>query len=89
LHLIAAASCGEEVGRRRDQLRAGVAADPARPVCPLPERSELLNYFPARLQPEYRQVIQRLQGRSVLAYLHEALVAHRDDLPAPSLLANR
>lgn len=31
---------------------------------------------------------RRLQGRSVLAYLHEALVAHRNDLPAPSLLAS-
>ncbi len=30
---------------------------------------------------------RRLQGRSVLAYLYEALVAHRRGLPAPSLLA--
>jgi transposase len=30
---------------------------------------------------------RRLQGRSVLAYLYEALVAHRKGLPAPSLLA--
>jgi transposase len=29
---------------------------------------------------------RRLQTRSVLAYLHEALVAHRKGLPAPSLL---
>jgi hypothetical protein len=29
---------------------------------------------------------RRLQGRSVLAYLYEALVAHRKGLPAPSLL---
>jgi transposase len=29
---------------------------------------------------------RRLQGRSVLNYLHEALVAHRNRLPAPSLL---
>ena len=29
---------------------------------------------------------RRLQGRSVLRYLYEALVAHRDGLPAPSLL---
>jgi transposase len=29
---------------------------------------------------------RRLQGRSVLAYLYEALVAHRNGLPAPSLL---
>jgi transposase len=28
----------------------------------------------------------RLQGRSALRYLHEALVAHRNGLPAPSLL---
>jgi transposase len=28
----------------------------------------------------------RLQGRSVLSYLHAALVAHRNGLPAPSLL---
>ena len=28
----------------------------------------------------------RLQGRPVLRYLHEALVAHRNGLPAPSLL---
>jgi transposase len=30
---------------------------------------------------------RRLQGRSVLGYLYEALVAHRQGLPAPSLLA--
>jgi transposase len=30
---------------------------------------------------------RRLQGRSVLRYLHEALVAHRNGLPSPSLLA--
>jgi transposase len=30
---------------------------------------------------------RRLQGRSVLRYLEEALVAHRSGLPAPSLLA--
>ena len=30
---------------------------------------------------------RRLQGRSVLRYLYEALVAHRDGLPAPSLLS--
>jgi transposase len=30
---------------------------------------------------------RRLQGRSVLRYLYEALVAHRKGLPAPSLLA--
>lgn len=29
---------------------------------------------------------RRLQGRSVLAYLHEAVVAHRNGLPAPPLL---
>jgi hypothetical protein len=29
---------------------------------------------------------RRLQGQSVLRYLYEALVAHRDNLPAPSLL---
>jgi transposase len=29
---------------------------------------------------------RRLQGRSVLRYLHEALLAHRNGLPAPSLL---
>ena len=32
---------------------------------------------------------RRLQGRSVLDYLYEALVAHRAGLPAPSLLAAR
>lgn len=32
---------------------------------------------------------RRLQGRSVLSYLHEALVAHRKGLQAPSLLATR
>jgi transposase len=30
---------------------------------------------------------RRLQGQSVLSYLHEALVAHRKGLPAPALLA--
>jgi transposase len=30
---------------------------------------------------------RRLQGRSALGYLYEALVAHRNGLPAPSLLA--
>jgi transposase len=30
---------------------------------------------------------RRLQGRSVLRYLYEALVAHRSGLPSPSLLA--
>jgi transposase len=30
---------------------------------------------------------RRLQGRSVLGYLHEAIVAHRKALPAPSLLS--
>lgn len=30
---------------------------------------------------------RRLQGRSVLRYLYEALVAHRQGLPAPSLIA--
>jgi transposase len=30
---------------------------------------------------------RRLQGRSVLRYLHQALLAHRNGLPAPSLLA--
>ena len=29
---------------------------------------------------------RRLQGRPVLDYLYEALVAHRADLPAPQLL---
>ena len=29
---------------------------------------------------------RRLQGRSVLSYLYNALVAHRDGLQAPSLL---
>jgi hypothetical protein len=29
---------------------------------------------------------RRLQGRPVLDYLHEALVAHRANLPAPQLL---
>jgi hypothetical protein len=28
----------------------------------------------------------RLQGRSVLDYLHQAIVAHRLGLPAPKLL---
>jgi hypothetical protein len=28
-----------------------------------------------------------LQGRSVLRYLYEAVVAHRKNLPAPSLLS--
>jgi transposase len=32
---------------------------------------------------------RRLQGRSALGYLYEALVAHREGLPAPSLLAAR
>jgi transposase len=32
---------------------------------------------------------RRLQGRSVLRYLYEALKAHRNGLPAPSLLAGR
>src|SRR5262249_49540028 len=32
---------------------------------------------------------RRLQGRSVLGYLYRALVAHREGLPAPSLLAAR
>jgi transposase len=32
---------------------------------------------------------RRLQGRSVLGYLYEALVAHRKGLPAPSLLATQ
>jgi transposase len=32
---------------------------------------------------------RRLQGRSVLGYLHEAIVAHRKGLPAPSLLTAR
>jgi hypothetical protein len=30
---------------------------------------------------------RRLQGRSVLRYLQEALVAHRNGLPSPSLFA--
>jgi transposase len=30
---------------------------------------------------------RRLQGKSVLRYLHEAIVAHRKGLPAPSLLS--
>ncbi len=30
---------------------------------------------------------RRLQGRSVLGYLYDAMVAHRNGLPAPSLLA--
>jgi transposase len=30
---------------------------------------------------------RRLQGQGVLSYLHAALVAHRNGLPAPSLLA--
>jgi transposase len=30
---------------------------------------------------------RRLQGRSVLRYLYEALVAHRTGLPSPSLLS--
>lgn len=30
---------------------------------------------------------RRLQGRSVLRYLYEALHAHRNDLPTPSLLS--
>jgi hypothetical protein len=30
---------------------------------------------------------RRLQGRSVLGYWYDALVAHRNGLPAPSLLA--
>ena len=29
---------------------------------------------------------RRLQGRSVLGYLYEALVAHRKGIPVPSLL---
>jgi transposase len=29
----------------------------------------------------------RLQGRPVLRYLHDAVVAHRQGLPAPSLLS--
>jgi hypothetical protein len=29
---------------------------------------------------------RRLRGRSVLRYLHEALVAHRNGLPSTSLL---
>jgi transposase len=32
---------------------------------------------------------RRLQGRSVLGYLYEALVAHRNGLPAPSLLSDQ
>jgi transposase len=32
---------------------------------------------------------RRLQGRSVLSYLYDALVAHRKSLPAPSLLADQ
>jgi transposase len=32
---------------------------------------------------------RRLQGRSVLGYMYEALVAHRKHLPAPSLLATQ
>jgi transposase len=32
---------------------------------------------------------RRLQGRSVLRYLHEALVAHRKGLPAPSILSSQ
>ncbi len=32
---------------------------------------------------------RRLQGRSALGYLYEALVAHPQGLPAPSLLADR
>jgi transposase len=32
---------------------------------------------------------RRLQGRSVLQYLYEALTAHRNGLPAPSLLTTR
>jgi transposase len=32
---------------------------------------------------------RRLQGKSVLSYLHAALVAHRNGLPAPSLLTTR
>jgi hypothetical protein len=31
--------------------------------------------------------MRRLQGRSVLRYLYEALVAHHNGLPAPSLLS--
>jgi transposase len=31
----------------------------------------------------------RLQGRSVLQYLHEAMTAHRSDLPSPRLLPGR
>ena len=31
--------------------------------------------------------MRRLQGRSVLRYLCEALIAHRNGLPAPSLLS--
>ena len=40
-----------------------------------------------RLVERLLTVVQtrRLQGRSVLRYLHEALVAHRKGLPAPSL----
>jgi len=30
---------------------------------------------------------RRLQGRSVLAYLYEAVVARRKGVPAPSLVA--
>ena len=30
---------------------------------------------------------RRLQGRSVLGYLYEAVVAHRQGLPAPALVA--
>jgi transposase len=32
---------------------------------------------------------RRLQGRSVLGYLHDALVAHRNGLAAPSLLTSK
>ena len=43
-----------------------------------------------RLVERLLTVVQtrRLQGKSVLAYLHAALVAHRNGLPAPSLLSD-
>lgn len=44
-----------------------------------------------RLVERLLTVVQtrRLQGKSVLSYLHAALVAHRNGLPAPSLLSAR
>jgi hypothetical protein len=45
--------------------------------------------FGCRFVERMLTVVQtrRLQGPSVLRYLYEALVAHRNGLPAPSLLS--